>query len=129
MFRTARSPLGTLALLLLLASSIAGCMSTQRIPFDNSARLDRITGVTTRSGREIPFFESGASITNDTLYAVDRHGQLILPTDSIARVWNRKFSAVRTVGLVAGLGLVAASVVAAVGANALGNTQLFPSDY
>jgi hypothetical protein len=124
MFRTTRSPLGTLALLLLLAPSIAGCMSTQRIPFDNTARLDRITGVTTRSGREIPLFEPGASITNDTLYAVDRHGQLILPTDSIARVWNRKFSAVRTVGLVGGLALVGAAIA---GFSAVGNIKFFPS--
>ena len=58
-------------------------MSTQHIPFNNTAKLDRITGVTTRSGREIPFFEPGASVTNDTLYAVDRRGQLILLTDSI----------------------------------------------
>lgn len=124
MFRTARSPLGTLALLIVLAPSIAGCMSTQHIPFNNTAKLDRITGVTTRSGREIPFFEPGASVTNDTLYAVDRRGQLILPTDSIARVWNRKFSAVRTVGLVGGLALVGAAIA---GFSALGNMKFFPS--
>ena len=115
MFCTARRPVGTFALLLLLAPSIAGCMSTRQTPFNNNAvGLDRITGVTMRSGREIRFWQPGASITNDTLYAVGRQGQLILPTDSIARVWNRKVSPVRTTVLVAGLAVVGIAIAGAI---------------
>jgi len=122
MFHTARRPLGTLALLLLLAPSLAGCSSTQRIPFSSTARLDRLTGVTTRSGRDIRFSLPGATITNDTLYAVDRAGQLILPTDSIAQLWKPKLSVGRTLALVGGLGVVTAGVA---GAIAFGNACCF----
>ncbi len=118
MFHTARRPLGTLALLLLLAPSLAGCMSTQRIPFGNTAGLDRVTGVTTRSGREIRFYEPGATITNDTLYAVDRNGQLILPTDSIAQLWKPKLAVGRTLALAGGLAMLTAGIA---GAIAFGN--------
>ena len=112
MFRTARRPVGTFALLLLLAPSIAGCMSTRQTPFNNNAvGLDRITGVTMRSGREIRFWQPGASITNDTMYAVGPQGQLILPTDSIARVEDRKLAPVRSVALVAGLAVVGVAIV------------------
>ncbi len=111
MFRTARRPLSTLAVLLLLAPSIEGCVSTQHIPFnDNAAGLDRITGVTTRSGMNIPFAKPGAQITNDTLYAIGSSGRVVLPTDSIARVWNTKFSSGRTVGLVLGLAVAVVGV-------------------
>ena len=76
MFRTARRPVSTLALLLFLAPSITGCKTTQQIPFSNNAvRLDRISGVTTRSGREIRFRLPGASIVNDTMYAVGQPGR------------------------------------------------------
>jgi hypothetical protein len=122
MFHTARRPLGTLALLLLLAPSLAGCMTTQRIPFGNTAGLDRVTGVTTRSGRDIRFFQPGATITNDTLYAVDRDGQLILPTDSIAQLWKPKLAVGRTVVLGVGLAVLAVGVV---GAIAIKNDGLF----
>jgi hypothetical protein len=124
MFRTARRPLGTLALLLLFEPFIAGCMSTQRVPFNNTTVPGRITGVTTSSGLEIPFAVRGALITNDTLYSVSRQGQMTLPTDSIGRVWTRKFSVTRTMGFVIGL-----IVVAAVESGALGDTHVFPDDY
>lgn len=124
MFRTARRSIGRLELLLLLAPSIAGCMSTQRIPYSNIAGLNRVTGVTTLSGSEIPFAKRGASVANDTLYAVGRRGQLTLPSDSIAQVWTRKFSLVRTLEIVGGF-----LVAAAIERGALGNTQLFPDDY
>jgi hypothetical protein len=90
-------------LLLLIMSASTGCMSTQRIPFNETADLRQASGVTTRSGREIHFAEKGASISNDTLYARDRTGQIALPTDSIARLSSRHFSAVRTIGLVGGV--------------------------
>ena len=122
MFHTTRRPLGTLALLLLLAPSIAGCSSTQRIPFSSTARLDRLTGVTTRSGRDIRFYLPGATVSNDTLYAADRGGQLILPTDSIAQLWKPKFSVGRTLALTGGVAVVTAGVA---GAIAFGNVCCF----
>ena len=127
MFRSAHSPLGTLVVLLFIAPLIAGCMSTQRVPFNNTVGLDRITGVTTRSGMDIPFAKPGAQITNDTLYAIGRSGQVVLPTDSIARVWNTKFSSGRTVGLV--LGLVAAAVGVAYIVAAISFSDKFMSSF
>jgi hypothetical protein len=103
MFRTARRPVGTLALLLLLAPSIAGCLSTQHIPYTDSSRLDNVTGVTMRSGREIRFSQPGAQIRNDTLYAVVRQNQVTLPTDSIAQVTQQKASPWRSTLLMYGL--------------------------
>jgi len=122
MFHAARRPLATLALFLLLAPSLSGCSSTQRIPFSGTARLDRLTGVTTRSGRDIRFYVPGATVTNGTLYAVDRGGQLILPTDSIAQLWKPKLSVGRTLALVGGLGVVTVGVA---GAFAFGNVCCF----
>ncbi|HEY7860365.1 MAG TPA: hypothetical protein VIB98_02930 [Gemmatimonadaceae bacterium] len=84
-------------------SAATGCLSTQRVPFSEGADLGQISGVTTRSGREIQFADKGASISNDTLYAQGRTGQLALPTDSIARLSSRHFSAVRTAGLLGGI--------------------------
>jgi hypothetical protein len=119
MFRTARRPASTLALLLLLAPSITGCMTTRHTPFNaNAVKLDRTTGVTTRSGRDVRFRLPGASIVNDTLYAVGPTGEVSLPTDSIAQLWSSKTSPVRTVGLVTGLLVVG---VAALGAASFGD--------
>ena len=119
MFRTALRPVSTFAVLLLLAPSISGCMTTQRVPFANDANgLKQISGVTTRSGREVHFRLPGASIVNDTMYAVGSGGEVSLPTDSIAQVWNRKTSPVRTVGAVVG---VLAIGLAVAGAIAFGN--------
>jgi hypothetical protein len=114
MFRTARCPLGSLALILLLAPSIAGCSSMQRVPFNKAAPLDHATGVTMLSGSNISFAESGASLSNDTLYALGHQGQLKVPTDSIAQLWNRKFSTGRTIGVVGGLAFIGALVAGAI---------------
>jgi hypothetical protein len=103
MFRTWRRSVGTFAMLVTLAPSIAGCVSTQHIPFDSTVALDRAAGVSMRSGKEIAFSMPGASISNDTMYALGRTGKVIIPTDSIAAVSKKKFSAVRTVGLVVGV--------------------------
>lgn len=118
-----RRSIAALSLVLLFAPTIAGCASTQYRPFTGTRQLDGMTGVTTLAGRKIAFVEPGAMVTNDTLYAVGKHGQLILPTDSIANVWNRKVSPGRTIGLVAG---IAALTVVIAGAVAFGNTNLFP---
>jgi hypothetical protein len=100
----------SLAIALLLASSIVSCTSLHHRPFDSNADLDDISGVTTRSGTEIPFAKSSASIRNDTLYALGERGPLKMPTDSIARVSKRKVSVWRTAALSAGIG--AAAIVA-----------------
>jgi len=115
MFRTARRPVGTFALLLVLATTITGCMTTHQTYFTNhTVALDRVTGITTRSGREIRFRLPGASIVNDTMYAVGPDAEMILPTDSIAQVWDRRTSTARTVGLVAGLALVGVAIAGAI---------------
>ena len=111
MFRAARRPIATLLLLLAFEPSLTGCIGTQHVPFQATQGLDRVTGVTTRAGRDIAFAEPGAVVTNDTLYAVGRHGQVILPTDSIANTWNRKTMVGRSVGLAVGVALVAALIV------------------
>src|SRR4051812_13403129 len=92
MFRNAHRPINRLAFLVLLVPSISGCMTTRHAAFNNGAQLDQITGVSLRSGQEIRFQSPGASITNDTMYALGPKGQLLLPTDSIAQVSNRKVS-------------------------------------
>jgi hypothetical protein len=66
LFRIASSHIGRLALILLLAPTIAGCSTTQRVPF-NLGALKKATGVTTRSGSEIAFEGGGASFSADTI--------------------------------------------------------------
>jgi NADPH-dependent 2,4-dienoyl-CoA reductase/sulfur reductase-like enzyme len=112
MFRTARNPIGRLAVILLLAPTIAGCSTTQRVPF-NPGALKNATGVTTRSGWQIAFEEGGASFSADTVYARGRAGQLKVPAESIAVVWNRKSAPVKTVGLVMGSALIGAMIAGA----------------
>jgi hypothetical protein len=115
MFCIANRPLATLALMIVLAPSISGCMTTRQLPFNaNVSRLDGITGVSMRSGQEIQFRVPGASITNDTMHAVGPEGQLLLPTDSIARVSSRKLSKVRTIGLVSGLAVIGVAIAGAI---------------
>jgi hypothetical protein len=113
MFRSTRSSLVASALILLLTPSLAGCGVTQRIPFDRTAPLERTTGITTRSGYRIHFARSGASLSNDTVRAIGDAGPVVVPADSIAEVWHRKLSGGRTVGLVVGLGAVAAFIAGA----------------
>jgi hypothetical protein len=122
MFRAARRPVATLAMLIVLEPFIAGCVATQHVPFHGTKGIDRISGVTTRSGTEVPFAQPGAVISNDTLYAAGRHGQVILPTDSIAVVWDRKVAVGRSVALTAGVALVGVLIAGAV---AFGNSNMF----
>jgi hypothetical protein len=108
-----------MVVLLILALSSTGCLTTRQTSFsDKAVRLERVTGVTTRSGRDIRFRLPGASIVNDTMYAVGPNGEMILPTDSIAREWDRHTSPVRTVALVAG---VAGVGIAIAGASSFSN--------
>lgn len=114
MSRSSRRLIAAVMLPLFLAPTVSGCMSVQRTQYNPDASLREITGVTTRSGTKIPFASPGASITNDTLYAIGPQGQVIIPADSVAQVWNHKFSPGRTVGAVAGLtaGVAAALLIA-----------------
>jgi hypothetical protein len=115
MYRPARRFLSTVLILPLLVVSITACMTTRQAPFVNdTVGLDRITGVSMRSGQQIPFRERGASITNDSLYAVGAQGQMVLPTNDISRVWTRKVSPVRTAGLVTGVVVSLLGIVAAI---------------
>jgi len=106
----------SVAIALTLASSMASCTSLRHREFDSRAPLADVSGVTTRSGSEIPFAKSSASIVNDTLYAFGETGPLKVPTDSIAQLSKRQFSPWRTLALVGGIGVAAftALVVAAV---------------
>jgi hypothetical protein len=118
MIRSSRRRIATVMLPLILAQTASGCMSVQRTQYNPDASLGKITGVTTRSGTKIPFTSPGASITNDTLYAMGRQGQIMIPADSVAQIWNDKFSKGRTAGLVVGLGVgVAAALLIAVAAS------------
>jgi hypothetical protein len=104
-----------MAVLLTLALSSTGCLTTRQTSFsDKAVRLERVTGVTTRSGRDIRFRLPGASIVNDTMYAVGDKGEMSLPTDSIARVWDQHTSTGRTVGLLAGLAVFGIAIAAVI---------------
>ena len=93
--------------LTLLASVGAGCYATKRVPLTERVDLAKVNGVTTRSGEKIDFAVEGATIANDTLRAIGRSGTITVPTDSIAKISQRKFSTGKTVGLIAGIGAVA----------------------
>ena len=76
--------------------------------------------VTTRSGAEIEFIATGATITNDTLHAITRHDHIAIPTDSIARISVRRLSPLRTGALVIGAAAVAVVTLLAVFVAGLG---------
>ena len=122
MLRTTRRYIATLSLALLLAPTVAGCMTTQVRPFGSVERLDDMSGITTTAGRRISFKEQGAMVANDTLYAVGRDGQLIVPTDSIVNAFHHRVAKGRSAGLVVGLAALTALVAGAV---AFGNNPLF----
>lgn len=114
MLRTRRSS-ALLALCLTLSPSLAGCVATRHIPFDERADMNGITGVTMRSGAHVPFSVPGGQVTNDTLYGIGRKGQLLLPVDSVASVLKPERSTGRTVGLafvLLGVAVVAAGIAA-----------------
>ena len=94
---------GRYVVLLAVAFSVGACMATQHVALDSRTDLQSATGMTTRSGRSIAFTKPGASVANDTLYALALAGQLIMPIDSIATISRKKFSATRTTGLVGGV--------------------------
>ena len=127
MFNIARRPVAAFALFLVLAPTLAGCRSVERVPFNSTSRLDQTVGITMRSGQKIAFDPKGASVRNDTLYGVSRTGQVMVPVpvDSIAEVWRSKVSTGRTVGLVLGMAAGFAVIAAIAGAKAFGSSKLY----
>lgn len=127
MFNIARRPVAAFALFLVLAPTLAGCRSVERVPFNSTARMDQTVGITMRSGQKIAFDPKGASIRNDTLYGVSREGEVRVPVpiDSIAEVWRSKVSAGRTVGLVLGMAAGLVVIAAIAGAKAFGSSKLY----
>lgn len=89
--------------LVILIPLLASCYGTRHIPFNGSTGLENTTGVTLRSGAEIVFVTTGATIANDTLHAITRHDHIAIPTDSIAEISVRKLSPLRTGALVVGV--------------------------
>lgn len=110
MFYTPRRRIAVLALILSLSPTITGCMGTTQVPLGASTDLTRVTGVISRSGINTVFAAPGATIANDTLYAIGKNGQLVLPVDSIATVRKPTRSIGRSVALA--FGLVAGGVAA-----------------
>ena len=104
-----------------LAPLVAGCYGTHHVPFNESTELENATGLTTRSGEEIEFAATGATITNDTLRAVTKHDHIAIPTDSVARISMHKFSPLKTGGLVIEVAALTAFTFALLFANALGH--------
>jgi hypothetical protein len=96
-----------LALALMLSLPSAGCFATHHQHLEANASLDDVTGITTRSGRDIPFAMPGATIANDTLVASGPVGPLKVPTDSVARITKRGFSVWRTAVLFVGVSAAA----------------------
>lgn len=114
MFGPIRRPLRARVVLVLLASINTGCYATGHSRLGRGDELDRVTGVTTLSGKEISFATTGATIRNDTLFAVGHRGQVKVPVDSIALVSSRHFSTERTLALggsLAAVGVLALFVV------------------
>ena len=110
-----------IVLIVFVASIVAGCMGTHHVPFNGDAALEKATGVTTRAGAEIQFATTGATITNDTLHAVGKHGQVILPADSIERISIDKFDPRCTGALVIGVASVAFVTLLFISLNSLGS--------
>lgn len=97
-----------LAMLALVLVHSAACTTTAYAPLSQSVRPEKITGVTLKSGRKVPFNPAGAEISGNALYANGPSGQFIIPADSVAEVWTKEFSTAKTVG-------VCLAVVAALG--------------
>jgi hypothetical protein len=96
----------------MIAVPSTGCFSTHHQRLEPGTSLDEASGITTRSGEEIRFAVDGATIMNDTLFARGKSGALKVPTDSVARVASRKFSAWRTAAVVVGVAAAAFTVMA-----------------
>ena len=77
----------------------SACTTTVHSQLTSGVNPDKITGVTLKSGRAVPFNPPGATISRDSVYANGPNGQVIIPADSIADVWTKEFSTSKTVGV------------------------------
>jgi hypothetical protein len=75
--------------------------------------IEKIVGITTKTGEEIAFNPPGAAIRNNKLEASVNHKPYDIPTDQIERFWveRKEHSTIRTVGLTVGLVVGAIGVV------------------
>ena len=76
----------------------SACTTTVHSPLTTGVNPDKITGVTLKSGRAVPFNPVGAIISKDSVYANGPNGQVIIPADSIAEVWTKQVSTSKTIG-------------------------------
>jgi hypothetical protein len=111
MVRTTSRFRSALAVALVLSLPNSGCYAAHYQRLEPNASLDDVTGLTMRSGREIPFAMPGATIEKDTLVASGSVGQVRVPTDSIARVTRHGFSIGRTALLFGGVAAVATAAL------------------
>jgi len=88
-----------LATLTLFLVQSTACTTTVHTPLAQAVKPEKITGVTLKSGRNVPFNPAGAEISGNALYANGPDGQIVIPTDSVADVWTKQFSATKTVGV------------------------------
>ena len=118
MLRSLQRPLALLLLPLFLLET-ASCSSVNRIPAVAGAppTEDHLVGITTLAGEDIEFDREGV-IRGDTVVATGaRHREIRVPVDSVQRWWLRRGSAgksaLATLGIVAGVVLVAVVIAAA----------------
>jgi len=74
---------------------------------------DEIVGITTLAGVEIKFDATGV-VRDDTVRATAHGAWVIVPVDSVQRWWLRRSNPVATVGLVAGVTLLAIGIISVV---------------
>lgn len=116
-------------LLLALLPHFTGCSvhHTARVPTDEVQPpiTEEIVGVTTKDGRMVEFDRKAhpppwATISNDTIFASVNGSRVSIPMDEVTHLWLRRYDAGAsilasffvTVGVVAGMLLVAAVIVA-----------------
>ena len=97
---------------------MSGCSTTkvQRVRTSDlrNPAIEKIVGITTKTGEEITFNPPGAVVRDNKLEASVDKKPYSIPIDQIERFWveRREFSTVRTVGLTVGLVVGAIGVVA-----------------
>lgn len=101
-----------LVLLALFVAHLGACTAINHVDLATNPKPAQIAGVTTLGGDDSAFEPIGATISGNKLYAVTVNGQVIIPTDSIAKVWVKQASTSRTVGLVVVLAAVGVAFVA-----------------
>lgn len=111
---------GAVALLCIgaLLVAVTSCHTTKIHKIDvaqaPSAAYDRLAGVTTTEGKDIRFDEPGGAIVGDTVKAKVKGAPYSIALSQVQRLWveRRGISAVRTIGLAAGIAVAAVGVFA-----------------